>query len=349
MYAKLVVGATDISSIKAMRDIGRLITSATPSTALLSAFSNTSSIIIDDTPAEWTYVGSVNANDQPTIAAVGSATDTTSPWGYTADTHYNLCFSAPCSSNASLLKYAALNQVWRGSATLSVNIALTGATSFTSLGVATNEGPRYFGAAIESQSETNTVSMNVSGSSVLHVVATPRHITIIDEDRGISAVWETSSTDVHTFYNKAPFVQYSHCVSSTFTREAIIVPTSTSTTRSGSPMPAAFGVNDISTGTFYGTYDPTIGSTVNQTYFFQHAASLRKNSMNVTGAPRYQISPVFLQLGALGYPTQFVTGTVPIYWTAPKIATTGDTIDVAGDSYTFFDAGSGFGVIMKTS
>ena len=39
MYAKLVVGNAPISALNAMRDIGRLITSTSPSTANLLAFS----------------------------------------------------------------------------------------------------------------------------------------------------------------------------------------------------------------------------------------------------------------------------------------------------------------------
>jgi len=72
VYAKLVTGSTPIYALNAMRDIGRLITSTAPSTANLLAFSTTSSYIIDATPAGWTYVGSTNANDRPTICATNT-------------------------------------------------------------------------------------------------------------------------------------------------------------------------------------------------------------------------------------------------------------------------------------
>ena len=90
MYAKLVVGNAAINGYRAMRDIGRLITSASPSVSLLEAYSQSSSVIIDSTPAGWTYVGSNFAGDRPSIAAAAAAVNTTNG-GFP-----NLCFSAPC-------------------------------------------------------------------------------------------------------------------------------------------------------------------------------------------------------------------------------------------------------------
>ena len=102
MYAKLVVGNAPISALNAMRDIGRLITSTAPSTANLLAFSSSSSIIVDSTPAGWTYVGSTNANDQPTICATNT--------NWQNNVQSNLCFSAPTLANSSVLKYCALDR-----------------------------------------------------------------------------------------------------------------------------------------------------------------------------------------------------------------------------------------------
>ena len=75
---------------------------------------------------------------------------------------------------------------------------------------------------------------------------------------------------------------------------------------------------------------------------------MRSNSITATGAPTYVITPVFYNASWIGYPTQFVTGVVPIYWTNGNMGNTGDTVDVSGDTYYFFNAGTGFGVIMKT-
>ena len=143
MYAKLVVGNAPISALNAMRDIGRLITSTAPSTANLLAFSSSSSIIVDSTPAGWTYVGSTNANDQPTISA-------TNPGTMVNNNVSNLCFSAPTLANSSVLKYCVLTQVYTANTTVissagapaNTLFALTGAQSATSSGVLTNEGYR---------------------------------------------------------------------------------------------------------------------------------------------------------------------------------------------------------------
>lgn len=341
MYAKLVVGGSAIMAYLAMRDIGRLITSASPSVSLLEGFSNTSSIIVDSTPAGWTYVGSVNADDRPSIAAAGTALPTT-------NVHYNLVFSAPTVYDPSKLKYAALNIVWRNSVTTSTHFALTGASAATDQGVLTNEGPRGFWANTETVNEGTNISSRVAAGDIIHLIANARHITIINEQRGLAAIWETSQTDVHTFYGTAPFVQYSHCNSSIVTRLAITAPTSYTTTQTDSIMPAAFDVYNVNTGVNTGVHDPTSGMLINTGHFAQSTITGRQTSINTQGLPRYQVTPVYVHNGSLGYPVQFVTGVVPIYWTAPDIATTGDNIDINGESYTFFHCGTGFGVAMQT-
>lgn len=351
MYAKLVVNPT-ISAIRAMRDIGRLITSQNPSLDLVTAFNKSSSIIVDATPAGWTYVGGLNAADQPTIAAVGSAADTTSPYGYTTDSAYNLGFSAPCLNQPSRLKYAVLTLCWRGAPASAYSFALTAAASISPTGTTTNEGPRVSAGSVEGIGETDSLALISASPYTLHVIATPRHITIIQEGgtkAGLCAVWEATSTDVHDFYNKPPFIQYSHPTSSATARFPIISPTNYTVTQSPGWMTAAIGVTNVNTGTYYGTYDISEASTANLGNLAQASSTYRNNSINAAGSPKYQISPVYFQLGELGYPTQFVTGIVPIYWTRANIGSTGDTVDVNGDSYTFFGCGTGFGVIMKTT
>jgi hypothetical protein len=344
MYAKLVVGGTAISAYRAMRDIGRLLVSNTPSTSLLESFSSTSSIVIDDTPAGWTYVGSVNSADRPTIADAGTALPTT-------NTHFNLAFSAPTLEDENVYKYALLNIVYRNSSseTSSTHFALTGAQSVTDQGVATNEGPRGQWVSTETINEGTNISTRTAAGDTIHLIATPRHITIINEQRGLSALWETSQTDVHTFYGTPPFIQYNHCNSSIVTRHNIIVPTTHTITQDNSIMAAAFNVYNVNTGANSGTYDPTGGMLTNLGHFAQSTITLRQNSINAVGLPRYQVTPVYVHLGALGYPVQFVTGVVPIYWTAPDIGSTGDNIEINGEIYTFFHCGTGFGVAMQTS
>jgi hypothetical protein len=351
MYAKLVVGPSVISSVRAMRDIGRLITSANPTTALLSAFSSTSSIIIDPTPAGWSYVGSLNASDRPTIAAIGSAADTTGTFGYTADTDYNLAFSAPCLNQPSRLKYALLTIVWRGTTPASqYTFALTGAQSATDQGVRTNEGPRAVtqDPVTNPVTETSALAITTIANRIIHLIATPRHITIIEEGRGLCAVWEATNTDVHDFLNRPSFIQYSHATAFN-TRFPIIIPTGYNTVQTGGWMAVAINITNPNTAVTYGTYDISEGSTANLGILAQASATYRNNSIDAAGNPRYQVGPVYFQIGEQGYPVQFVTGVVPIYWTRPAIGTTGDEIDINGDTYTFFNCGSTIGVAMKTS
>lgn len=347
MYAKLVVGSTGIPAVQAMRDIVRLCTSSTPTTALLGAFSTSSSVIIDNNPAGWTYVGSNNANDRPTVAAIGVT-------GFTASgSQCNLVISAPC-LETSALKYVALSTSYIGTQSASTTLfTMTGAVSATSLGVLTNEGPRYFSPAANGSNDTLTAALRVAANDIVHVIATPRGITIVNEARGMQAVWEMSMSDVNRFYGTAPFVQYCHATSSNFTSETIIIPTSTTSVLTRTMMSAVFGVTDVNTGTFYGTYSPgNIVSnlpTLNIGSLFQTANNLRNNSINSIGSPRYQVTPVFLQIGALGHPIQSVTGTTDIYWTRPNAGFTGDSMLINGDVYTFFNCGTGYGIALKTS
>ena len=343
MYAKLVVGNTAITALGAMRDIGRLITSGSPSTSLLGAFSTASSVIIDATPAGWTYVGSVTAADRPTIASTGTST------AMTADTNYNLCFSAPC-LNSAALKYATLTVSYT-SATLGNSFCLAGASSATSQGILTNEGPRIteITSAAVSNAEVQNAATLVTAGVILHIIATARHCTIIEENRGMSAIWESTQTDAHTFYGIAPFVQYCHPASSVTTRVAAVIPTTTTTSVTGSIMTAVFNITNPNTGTNYGTYDPTDGLLWNIGSLAQSFAGTRSNTITSTGAPRYVIAPVFYGLTTKGFPTQYVTGVVPVYWTGASIGSSGDSVDVNGDTYTFFNSGTGFGIILKTA
>lgn len=342
MYAKLVVGGTALIAHEAMRDIGRLITSENPSVSLLGAFSQTSSLIMDPTPAGWSYVGGANVADQPNIAAIGS-----NP-AYVLNTYWNLAFSAPCLESTKL-KYAILTLAWQGAATNANRLfTLTAAESVSATGVAVNEGPRY----TYTSSATSTVgavgSIRVAAGDILHVIANPRALIIINENRGISSVLEASVTDVNRLHNLPPVIQYCHAQADEGTRATNIIPVVATTATTGKFSAAAIGVIDANNGVYYGTYDVTVGGTRNLGNYFNNAGTLRANSVTAYGTPLYQVTPLYFQLGALGYPTQYVTGTVPIYLTAPDIGATGDTVNINGDSYTFFNLGTAiFGVAIK--
>ena len=194
--------------------------------------------------------------------------------------------------------------------------------------------------------------ITVAAGVVLHLIATPQHVTIIWEGTGINAVWETTNTDVYTFYNIPAFVQYSHWASATTTQKNIIIPTgysSGSSAAAGGWSAAVFNVTNPNNGTNYGTYDPSSTNNLNINSLVNSLAGCRVNTYSAAGIPQYAINPVYFTLSQIGYPTQFVTGPVPIYYVSGSLGNTGDTVTVNGDTYYFFNCGSGFGVIMKTS
>jgi hypothetical protein len=226
--------------------------------------------------------------------------------------------------------------------------------------VATSEGFRVGTTSNTSANFTNA-NLSTAGATTIHLIATPRHITIVQEGRGMMAVWETSSTPIHDRLLTAPFVQYTHAqaslVSTTNASTVISTLSSPNTTSSALNVAATlFGVTDINTGTYYGTLDASLGGGVNaQNLFnlFQFRNNQRANTIDSVGNPRYQVSPVFLQLPSLGYPTQYVTGVVPIYWCRAGLGVSGDTVNINGQSYYYFHTGafgtSSYGVLLKTS
>ena len=368
MFAKLVLNTQVIGGGgNLIRDIGRLITSATPSTSLLNACSQASSIIYDATPAGWTYVGSNYSTNVPTI---------TTGTGYAALTtdSENLCFSAPCLSG-SALKYAILNTVWGGTATnlpspYADAIVLTGAQSATSAGVTTNQGGRAVRAATTAGGTQITIygkyeGIDTTTNGVIYVIANARHITIIKENVGIMAIWESSMTNAHSFYGTAPFVRIMNVGDSTgsltgippITKYTVTAAATTPIDTGQSSIAEAYNVTNPNNGTNYGVLDLSSLGGLISVYANQHSLvqrglvglSNRSNTIDANGLTRYVISPVYYQMMLQGYPVQYITGVVPVYWTAGGMGTTGDTVDVSGDTYTFFNCGTHFGVIMKTT
>jgi len=329
-----------------MRDIGRLLTSETPNTSLLEAFSQSSSVVIDSTPAGWTYVGSNFAGDRPTIAVANSAVNQAN------SVFFNLAFSAPCLNGTT--KFCVLTTTHPVPTDINmIFTVLTGAQSVNANGICTNEGARHTQGLGDGPNELQATSLQVGvAGKIFHLIANPRHVTIIEEGRGVQAVWEMSATDVNTFYNSAPFVQYSHANTSMATRvdSDIIVPTLATTTRGSSMLHTGFNITDPTTATTYGTYDPTQNLTTNVGFFARATGTgALKTGINTAGLPRYNILPVILSNDEYGHPTQYITGIVPVYFTGPAIGSSGDTVDVNGDTYYFFNSGTGFGLLMKLS
>ena len=351
MYVKLVTPATYVNPLFYLRDIGRLITSNTPNTSVLSAFTQASSIVYDNTAAGWTYVGSNHSVDQPTIA---TSSDTTTP----DSTQWNFCFSAPCLSG-SALKYLNLN-LWNVvyNNAYQPGFTITAGSNASSVGVVTGETPRlYTNNTVSTISSRDTWGLTSSfgvTSQTYYLIANQRHFTLICENAGIAGLWESSMTSVHTFYGTAPFVMYNH-YAGTSASALTTYTTSGGTVYNTASSAAAWGiaaftsnVTNPNNGTNYPIYDVATNTAATLS-IAQTATGRRTNTIDASGNPKYVVSPIYYSMQQIGYPTQYVTGVVPIYWTAGGMGTTGDTVSLNDNTYTFFNVSAKFGVIIATS
>lgn len=346
MYAKLVVGNTDIPAIGAMRDICRLLTSENPSTEDLLWFDSDVSIIVDETPAGWSYAG---GNYETLATGISTDVDVTST-GYVANQDYIMGLVSNIQDSTTIKKYVGFAITWlNGTQANNNRFAMFAAEEITSDGTLTNPGPVQRWDAAQGETEAERASIRSIAGAVLHLIATPRGIVLIENGRGATMVFETTWSSAHRFFQAAPVVQYNHCDTSGFAQSSPITFNMQTVTQATNWQAVAVNVRDINAGVSYGTYDITSGATKNLGFFVQNASDLRQNSITESGLPLYQIAPIFLQLGTLGYPVQYVTGIFPAYWTAPKIGATGDSIVIGAEEYLFFDCGPGFGMAIQTS
>ena len=352
MYAKLVVGNASINAPRACRDIIRLITSEAPSVDLLEVFDDVSSIIVDDTPAGWTFAGE-SYNNSNTVPAFGDDVN----WP-TNNTDWQIGCSAPCLNGGLTRKYALFSMSWtsnsnRDSTSAMIYFQLSGATSIsvpaanTDALVLENEGGRDTWVSSEARTQAEGRSMTCNADTIFHVIANPRHLTIVEESRGLNAIWESNETPVNTFYGNAPFIQYNHCTGSSTGILTGTSPNAQITTPSNGSRGNTFGITNPNDGNFYGVR--TLSDDANKGFsLYQNSDSIRLNTIDANGSPQYQVTPVFYSLGRYGYPVQFVTGIVPIYWTSGNIGSTGDTLTVGGEEYIYFNCGANFGIVMQT-
>lgn len=198
MFAKLVISSTAVAPSLCIRDIVNLCTSNTPNVSGLVGFDPTQSVVYNNTPAGWTYVYS--NRDLDTLSTSNVATNGVGDWW---------AMSAPClGPTANTKKYAKLTTVYTGSNVSTYSaFCLSGATNVSSNTV-TNEGFRYTtGAPANEQYAQYCSHRTISGANYnIYLLATPRHITLFAPFL-TSAVWETSVTDAHTFYNSVPMIQ----------------------------------------------------------------------------------------------------------------------------------------------
>jgi len=351
MYAKLVTPSTYVNPLFYLRDIGRLITNSSPSTSLLSGFSQSSSVIFDSTAAGWTYVGSNHSVDRPTIA---TSSETTAPDG----TSWNFCFSAPCLSG-SALKYITLNPYnYSSNTSFNAGFTVTAGSNASSVGVVTGETPRLYinstAANIATRDTYGLTSSFGSTSQTYYLIANQRHCTLICENVGMVGLWESSMTNAHTFYGTAPFVMYNHYAGTsasaltTYTTSGATLYSTASTAVTWGIAAFTSNVTNPNGGTNYPIYD--IGTNTAATLTIaQTGTGRRTNTIDASGNPKYVVSPVFYSMQQIGYPTQYVTGVVPIYWTTGGMGTTGDTVSLNDNTYTFFNVCTKYGVIIQTN
>ena len=167
---------------------------------------------------------------------------------------------------------------------------------------------------------------------------------------------------LHTAQNIGPFIQVGQTtglagyVANTGSMTASRITPQQNPADSNTGTWLVFNITNPNTGINYGTYDVTECSTyttgqplVNNGHLAMGMATLlHTNSLSAAGASVYTIEPVYFNVSKHGYPTQFVTGIVPVYYCSPNMGNSGDTVNVNGDTYTFFNA-SITGLLMKTS
>jgi hypothetical protein len=354
MYVKLVTPTSASSSWYYIRDIIRLLTSSAPTTSLLTAFNSSTSVVVDATPAGWTYVGSTLAADQ-------GAAPSTSVSDYVATTSpINLwAISAPC-LEGSTLKYVTLTPAMPASTPSTTNqfINLTAARSVTALGVATNEGIRCYTSNATITTTVNRTSMLFGSGTTIHLIATARGITLVSEGLGLMGVWETSMTDPHRFYSTAPVCvwQNGDCSGASTGKTAVltsVIPQQGATQTANTFASCVMNITDVNTGTVYGPIEPVLVNTTvitnTNNWINDAGAIMRNNSITTAGTPVYQVSPIYVQPGQYGYPNMYVTGVYNAYWCKPGLGNSGDTVLVNGNYYTYFNSGVMVGFLAQTS
>ena len=364
MYAKLVMSSAPGMYSDFARDIVRLVTSNSPTTALLSSstWNVAASTIVDPTPAGWTYVGSNVAGENVTLAAVNTGGTPPEPSQFgTVDDLNRWVVSAPClAPNTSQLKYVSVgaqrdynfNSGGPGAYVHKATLVL--AQSATSGGALTNQSYRKYFTNSQGGGDASAANWGFYGTGTYHLIANARHITLIKENSHMQAIWEHTSTDLHVRYGITPVMHYSWYATNVGSAPAWASGTGV-VAAGGTGSSGAWLVNitDVATGTTYGALNiaaatNTIQSNgVAQPYLWPNLNEA--NTISSTGASRQLVSPVMFQYYAYGYPTMYVTGVVPIYICKGGIGSAGDSVNVNGTDYIYIPVNAAFGVAIQSS
>jgi len=357
MYARLVLTSAVLPS-NMIRDIIRLCTSEAPSLTDLSenAFSRTSSVIIDDTPAGWTYVTS--SNDGLTLASSGTATSL-SWWG----------MKSPCLAPSGTEKFAIFTLAFEDTLTTTAGLfMMSGASGIDTLNTTTvNRGSRLRAGTTSATATIGVdtfLGFNGSTGQTFHLIATPRFVILYKEGAKMNAIFEHSSTGVHEFYDKAPFVQYSISSSTSFLGTASPgglggVDLNSAGGSGNGIVLEIFDFTEAASSTGFGVF--SFGGISNaggakadtvaaQPYMWpqQIATTVASN-----GISRNIVKPLMFSAFSYGLPTCLITGVCDVFMTRGGAGTTGDTMVINGDVYTYFNVitsgAKQFGLAINTS
>ncbi len=344
MYAKLVTGGSAVIPSRLIRDIISLCTSATPSISNLSGsgFSTTSSVVVDNTPAGWTYVHS--SLDGSTLGSGSVPASTSYQWW---------AMKSPCLAPAGKEKFAIINMTYGDTTTYggfwlagASNVVTTTITNRGSHGYATTDA---FATALigDGQNAFSTVA-----NQTFHLIATPRFVLIIREGIKYHGVFEHSASELHEFYSTAPFCQlnigsntYGPGSSGPGTLGGVQVNGTLSQAAAGNTHTfETFNFTDPNTNINYGVLSfggPSEGGIAAAASLAQQPfiwSSRMSATLSATGATRNIVKPMIFQGFGYGLPTCWITGISDVWMTRGSAGTTGDTMIINGDTYTYFNA-----------
>jgi hypothetical protein len=344
MYAKLVTGGSAVIPSLLIRDIIALCTSATPSLSNLSGsgFSTTSSVVVDNTPAGWTYVHS--SLDGSTLGSGSTPSASSYDWW---------AMKSPCLAPAGKEKFAVINTIFTDSTTHG-GFWLAGASNVVTTTI-TNRGS--YGYAGGTATATTLIgdgqnAFSTVANQTFHLIATPRFILIIKEGVKYHGVFEHSATELHEFYNVAPFCQL-NIGSNTYGPGAASAGSLGGVQINGTVSVAAagnthnfeiFNFTDPNTNINYGVLSfggpgesgLTAATSLAQQPFIW--SSRMSATLSATGATRNIVKPMIFQGFGYGLPTCWITGISDVWFTRGSAGTTGDTMIINGDTYTYFNA-----------
>ena len=341
MYAKLVTGGSGVLPSLLIRDIISLCTSATPSISNLSGtgFSTASSVVVDNTPAGWTYVHS--SLDGATLGSASTPAVSLNDWW---------AMKSPCLAPAGKEKFAVISIIWNDSTTHG-GFWLSGASNVVTTTL-TNRGA--YGYATGTAGASTLTGDAYNGFSTLanqtfHLIASPRFVLIIKEGVKYHGVFEHSVTELNEFYNTAPFCQLNigSNTSAVGTSGPGVLGGAQATSVLGSGNGhnlEIFNYTDPNTNINYGVLSfggpgesniAAAASLAQQPFIWSSRMSA---TLSTTGASRNIVKPMIFHGFSYGLPTCWITGISDVWMTRGSAGTTGDTMIINGETYTYFNA-----------